>query len=143
MKDHQRAVERSRSFPPIVVAIQQPTSRTGAPLDLSAASAFGRVEILTANDRQIMAPALFQGTVRTRLRKLLFRPEVDFIIPVGDYTAVFFVGMVIGSIFPGGVQILRWIPEARAYQPLPLVVPINGFDPHQGVHHVEEVNGNR
>lgn len=110
----------------MVVAIQQPNTPKGVPLDLSAAEVWGRVEVLCPNGKHVLAPESFIRATRKRLDELDFDEMTDYIIPVGDLSALFFVGMLVGDRW-GEVQLLRWVAEARAYQPLKLSL-------HEGIY---------
>lgn len=103
---------------PMVIAIQHPNNARGSPLDLSAASAFGRVEILCPNGKYILAPHNFLLSTRKRLLELAFDPMVDYVLPLGDFSVVFFIGALLGGYYEQ-INVLRWIPETKTYQPLP------------------------
>lgn len=104
---------------PRVIVVQQPMKREGEferpAFDFGPAEKFGRVEILAPNGRHIMAPDIFRQQLEEKLDG--FDPERDFIIAAGDYTVLFFVGMIVGQRF-GSARVLRWVPSAKSYQPL-------------------------
>lgn len=102
---------------PRVIAIQQPTSRGGSKpaFDFGPAGEFGEVEVLLPNGRDILTPDIFRRMIKEGLDG--FDPERDYIIPTGDYSVLLFVGMILGQKYKS-IQMLRWIPGARAYQPL-------------------------
>lgn len=106
-----------------VIVIQQPMKRDGAlerpAFDFGPAEQFGEIEILAGNGKQILTPDIFRAQLDEKL--VGFDPERDYIIAAGDYTVLFFVGMIIGQRF-GSARILRWVPSAKAYQPLTLIV---------------------
>jgi hypothetical protein len=87
--------------------------------DFGPADQFGEVEILAPNGKQILTPDIFRAQLNQRLDG--FDPERDYIIAAGDYTVLFFVGMIVGQRF-GSARILRWVPSAKAYQPINLIV---------------------
>lgn len=107
-----------------VIVIQQPVRREADSVerpafDFSPAKEFGEVEVLAPNGKHILTPDVFRATLEEGLR--FFDPEVDFIIPVGDYTVILFVGMLLGERYKR-IRVLRWVPSARAYQPITLDV---------------------
>lgn len=106
-----------------VLVVQQPMKRVGdveiPAFDFSAADSFGEVEILAPNGKHILTPDVFRASLYEKLKD--FKPERDYIIAAGDYTVLFFVGMIVGQRF-GSVRVLRWVPSARSYQPLTLTV---------------------
>lgn len=106
-----------------VIVIQQPMKRDGEherpAFDFGPADQFGEVEILAPNGKQILTPDIFRTQLNQRLDG--FDPERDYIIAAGDYTVLFFVGMIVGQRF-GSARILRWVPSAKAYQPINLIV---------------------
>ena len=103
-----------------VYAIQQPTTRrAGAVIpafDFSTAEKFGEVKVLVPNGRGVLTPDLLIKHLHEQLGE--FDPLYDYIIPAGDYSVCFLVGMMLGKT--GFVRILRWIPDAQSYQPLTL-----------------------
>jgi len=107
-----------------VYAIQNPTTRRGGEVvpafDFSSASKYGEgpVVILLDNARGILTPDVLIKNLRDLLDSVDFDPVYDYIIPVGDYSICFLLGMVLGQ--SGFARILRWIPEAQSYQPLTL-----------------------
>lgn len=103
--------------PARVIAIQQPVAQRGRKVDFTAAAKFGRLEVLVSNGRHILTPDVFRDTLNESLRT--FNPERDYIIPIGDYAAIFLVGMLLGQRFKY-VRILRWVPDVQEYQPLTL-----------------------
>jgi hypothetical protein len=111
-----RLTARARSR---VIVVQQPMKRMGdherPAFDFGPADKFGEVEILAQNGKQILTPEVFKVQLNAALDG--FDPERDYIIAAGDYTVLFFVGMIVGQRF-GSARILRWVPSAKAYQPL-------------------------
>lgn len=101
-----------------VYAIQQPVTRREGEVvpafDFSPAKKFGEIVVLLQNSRGVLAPEVLQQQLRERLDR--FDPLYDYIIPAGDYAICFIVGMTVAKF--GFVRILRWIPEAKAYQPI-------------------------
>jgi hypothetical protein len=87
--------------------------------DFGPAHEFGKVEILAPNGAHILTPDIFRKQLEEKL--VGFDPERDYIIAAGDYTVLFFVGMIIGEIY-GRARVLRWVGRAQAYQPLLLNV---------------------
>lgn len=102
-----------------VIVVQQPMKREGEferpAFDFGPADKFGKVEILAPNGRHILTPDIFRKQLEDKLQG--FDPDRDYIIAAGDYTVLFFVGMIIGEKF-GSCRILRWVPSAKAYQPI-------------------------
>lgn len=101
-----------------VYAIQQPTTRRGGEIvpafDFSSAEKYGEVKVLLHNSRGVLAPEILLEQLRERLAD--FDPVYDYIIPAGDYSVCFVVGMMLAKA--GYVRILRWVPEGRSYQPV-------------------------
>lgn len=106
-----------------VVVVQQPMKRVGdaevPAFDFGPAAKFGEVEILAANGKHILTPDVFRKQLEDKLQG--FDPERDYIIAAGDYTVLLFVGMIVGQRF-GSARVLRWVPSAKAYQPITLTV---------------------
>lgn len=106
---------------PRVIVVQQPMRREGSSqrpaFDFTTAKEYGAVEVLAPNGKDILTPNIFKDMIDEGLHG--FDPERDFIIPVGDYSVLFFVGMILGRRFKR-VKILRWVPGHKAYQPLVL-----------------------
>lgn len=106
-----------------VIVVQQPMKRDGdqekPAFDFGPADKFGRVEVLAPNGRQILTPDIFRQQLEEKL--VGFDPDRDYIIAAGDYTVLFFVGMIVGEKF-GSARILRWVPSAKSYQPIILNV---------------------
>lgn len=102
-----------------VFVIQQPMKRVGnderPAFDFSAAKIYGDVQIIAPNGKQILTPDVFREFLRAQLHD--FDPGKDFIIPAGDYSVIFMVGMLIGDMH-GHAMILRWVPSALSYQPI-------------------------
>lgn len=102
-----------------VIVVQQPMKREGdferPAFDFGPAAQFGRVEILAPNGRDILTPDIFRARLEEKLEG--FDPERDYVIAAGDYTVLFFVGMIVGKRF-GSARVLRWVPKAKQYQPL-------------------------
>ena len=102
-----------------VYVVQQPIAmRNGVAVpafDFSAAEAFGRIEILAPNGKLILTPDVFREMLRAKLDA--FDPEQDYILPTGDYSVLFFVGMLLGARHDY-IRILRWVADAKNYQPL-------------------------
>lgn len=115
----QRAVLTTRRKAPRVIVVQQPMKRDGdferPAFDFGPAERYGKVEILAPNGRHILTPDIFSKQLEDKLRD--FDPERDFIIAAGDYTVLFLVGMIVGKKF-GSCRVLRWVPQAKSYQPL-------------------------
>lgn len=106
---------------PRVIAIQMPQSRGSDGIerpafDFSPAAEYGEVEVLAPNGKHILTPDLLRKMLEEKLRER-FNPDEDYIIPVGDYSVIFLVGMLLGRHFTS-VRILRWVPSMRAYQPV-------------------------
>lgn len=106
-----------------VIVVQQPMKREGETerpaFDFGPADQFGKVEILAPNGRHILTPDIFKKQLEEKF--VGFNPDRDYIIAAGDYTVLFFVGMIVGQMF-GSARILRWVAGAKAYQPLLLNV---------------------
>ena len=106
-----------------VIVVQQPMKRDGGAerpaFDFTTAREYGVVEILAPNGKHILTPDVFRSMLEDGLAE--FDPEKDFVIPVGDYSVLFYVGMLLGQRF-SRIRILRWVPGHRAYQPLTLNV---------------------
>lgn len=107
-----------------VIVVQQPTKRVSGgneipAFDFGPADQFGDVEVLAPNGRDILTPDIFREQLLKKLQG--FDSERDYIITTGDYTVLFFVGMIVGQRF-GSARILRWVSSAKAYQPLVLNV---------------------
>lgn len=104
---------------PRVIVIQQPMKRVGdserPAFDFSAAKTYGEIKVLAPNGKQILTPDLFREFLAEKL--LDFDPDSDYIIPAGDYSVIFMVGLIIGRLH-GKARILRWVPASAAYQPL-------------------------
>lgn len=115
-----RLTTRSRAR---VIVVQQPMKRVGdkehPAFDFGPADRYGTVEILAPNGRSILTPDIFKEQLNQKLDG--FNPERDYIIAAGDYTVLFFVGMIVGQRF-GNARILRWVSSAKAYQPINLSV---------------------
>jgi hypothetical protein len=115
---HARTRSRAR-----VIVIQQPMKRVGSEerpaFDFGPAERYGQVEILATNGKHIFKPDIFRAELDERL--VDFNPDRDYIIAAGDYTVLFFVGMILGEKFPS-VRILQWVPSSKAYQPITLTV---------------------
>jgi hypothetical protein len=101
-----------------VYAIQQPVTRRDGEVvpafDFSPAQKYGEIVVLLQNSRGALAPEVLLEQLKERLGD--FDPTYDYIIPAGDYAICFVVGMTVAKF--GFVRILRWIPEAKAYQPI-------------------------
>lgn len=106
---------------PIVVAIQQPNDVMGKPLNLSAAHDYGELKILAPNGPMIQNPESFIRYVQEKFAELGYDPNNDFIIPVGDFTAILYVGMILGADYEW-ITVLRWNTLTRRYNPLKLVL---------------------
>lgn len=108
---------------PIVLVIQMPTKRIGPDVrpafDLSGCEKYGEAVVLAPNGKHILTPDIFRRDVEIALDHHAFNPALDFVITAGDYTVLFFVGMIMAGRYPY-VRILRWVPSARDYQPLTL-----------------------
>jgi hypothetical protein len=106
-----------------VFVIQQPVAvRNGVSVpafDFSAAEEFGKIEILAPNGKHILTPDVFREMLEEKLDA--FDPVHDYILPTGDYTVLFFVGLLLGARFDH-IRVLRWVPDARKYQPLTLSI---------------------
>lgn len=105
-----------------VIVIQQPVKKDHKGVerpshDYSAASAFGKVEILAQNNKMILTPDVFRQQIEEKLED--FNPDYDFIITTGDDTVLFFVGMIVAGRHER-VRVLRWVPAAKSYQPITL-----------------------
>lgn len=111
-----RAMNRSRVF-----VVQQPVAhregRVVPAFDFSAAAEFGRVEVLAPNGKHILTPDVFRDMLEEKLDS--FDPVTDYILPTGDYTVLFFVGMLLGARFDH-IRVLRWVSDVKKYQPLTL-----------------------
>lgn len=104
---------------PRVIAIQLPLKNGRAAFDFGPAEEFGTVEILAPNGNDILTPDVFKKFLEKGLED--FDPRRDYIIASGDYTVIFFVGLILGSQM-NYVRVLRWVPHMKAYQPLLLNV---------------------
>ncbi|MDZ4344098.1 MAG: hypothetical protein U1E51_16890 [Candidatus Binatia bacterium] len=106
---------------PRVIAVQMPMTRKAGVVkpafDFGPAEQYGELEILASNGNHILTPDVFRHMLEKSLAD--FDPETDYIIPAGDYAVLFFVGMILGDRFKT-IRILRWVPDAKAYQPLSL-----------------------
>ena len=106
-----------------VFVIQQPVShRDGKAVpafDFSAAEEFGRVEVLAPNGKHILTPDVFRDMLEEKLDT--FNPVHDYILPTGDYTVLFFVGLLLGARFDH-IRVLRWVSDVKRYQPLTLSI---------------------
>ena len=104
---------------PRVLVVQSPMNkRDGGPaFDFSRAEIFGEVEVIAQNGKMILTPDVFREVLEDKLCD--FDADRDFIIPAGDYSVIFYVGMILGARFKR-IRLLRWVNDARAYQPLVL-----------------------
>ena len=106
-----------------VFVIQNPVAhRNGVAVqafDFTTAEEFGRVEILAPNGKHILTPDVFREMLAAKLDD--FNPEHDYILPCGDYTVLFFIGMMMAYRFDR-VRVLRWVSDVKKYQPLTLSI---------------------
>lgn len=104
-----------------VIVIQAPTARaTNKPaFDFTAAQKYGRVDVLLPNGNHVLTPDLMIKDIRWALRE--FNPLRDYIIPAGDFSVIFAVGLILGREVTS-IRVLKWIHEAREYQPVTLTI---------------------
>lgn len=102
---------------PRVLVVQSPVNkRDGGPaFDFTQAQTFGKIEVIAQNGKLILTPDVFREILEEKLCD--FDSERDFIIPAGDYSVIFYVGMLLGARFKR-IRLLRWVNDAQAYQPI-------------------------
>ena len=107
--------------PARVLIIQEPMKRQGLievpAFDFTPAEKFGELEVLAPNGRMIFQPTLMRKHIEAQLDEMRFDPKRDYVLPVGDYSVLLLVGMILRSR-TASLQVLRWVPSAREYQPL-------------------------
>jgi hypothetical protein len=109
-----------------VFVIQQPMKKDDKgnehpAFDFSAAEEYGAVEILAPNGKSIFTPDVLRNFIDDKLDELKFDARHDYVVPVGDYSVIFLVGMIMGCRGEE-IKILRWVPSAKAYQPVSLIM---------------------
>jgi hypothetical protein len=101
-----------------VYVVQQPMKRdqeTGELVprfDISPASAYGNIEFLLNDGRAPLNPAPMIHTMRQKLKDF---GDEDYLLPMGDPTAMAAATMLASQYNQGRVNVLRWDRQTRQY----------------------------
>lgn len=93
--------------------------------NLMPALKFGSLEILiSGRDNQLYNTAPLVADLQKKL--LLFDPEIDYLLLVGDPAAIAVCAMICGKATNSPINLLKWDRQERAYYPLK--VDINQYN---------------
>lgn len=101
-----------------VFIVQEPLTRNRTTgelermFDFSDASLYGRLELLLQYGRVALSPAPMITTLRKKLRDF---NDDDYIVPVGDPTAIAAAATIAANNNRGQIKFLKWDSRSRTY----------------------------